>query len=204
MIFSGFAHKSINNEQPLEDGIVTISRAVGSVRFPAKFLLLATQNPCPCGYLHDPIKHCRCSPAEIRRYSRKVSGPLLDRIDLHVPVPRVAAEDLSSKGSFGESSETIRSRVQKARNMQQQRFSDEGFMSNAEMNLQALEKYAVLSPAAEQMLKDALERLGLSARVYHRTIKVARTIADLAGNKDIDTSHIAEALQFREMVYSSI
>jgi len=190
--------------QPLEDGVVNVSRATGSVSFPAKFILLATQNPCPCGYLYDSIRTCSCSPAEIRRYRRKLSGPLLDRIDLHVAVPRISSDDLSSTVRSGEPSHDIKRRVEAARVRQKDRLLSLGLQCNAEMGLQEIEQYCPLPEDAQGILHQAMERLGLSARSYHRTIKVARTIADLERSDQIQTQHIAEALQFREAIYSSM
>ncbi len=190
--------------QPLEDGEVTVSRAAGSINFPAKFIMLATQNPCPCGYLYDTAKQCTCSPSEIRRYMRKLSGPLLDRIDLHVTVPRVPSEDLSLSISTEDSSAVVRGRVEAARTIQQDRLRGTGLTNNAEMRLQELEQYCDIDQQAHLMLGQAIDRLGLSARSYHRTLKVARTIADLAGIEKIAIPHIAEALQFRESNYAPL
>ncbi|MFA6082576.1 MAG: YifB family Mg chelatase-like AAA ATPase [Patescibacteria group bacterium] len=183
--------------QPLEDGTVSISRANGSVHFPAKFILLATQNPCPCGYLHDTIKRCRCSQTEIKRYHQRLSGPLLDRIDLHITVPRVEVDDLSNAGN-GETTESIRLRVEKARKIQSVRFEGTKIVSNAEMGVKMIDQFCVLDVASRNLLNKAVERYGLSARSYHRIIKVARTIADLSGEENIQQNHIAESLQFRE------
>lgn len=192
--------------QPLEDGVVRIARAAGAVSFPAKFILLATQNPCPCGYLHDPVRQCTCSLAEVRRYRHKVSGPLLDRIDLHISVPRISADELSDEGIHGEATDSIQKRVEAARRLQIERFFaiDQTIFSNSEMKLTMIKQFGHLSDSSNAMLKNALEKLGLSARAYHRTIKVARTIADLAQSEHIQQSHIAEALQFRETIYSAM
>ncbi len=184
--------------QPLEDGVVTVSRASGSLSFPAKFILMATQNPCPCGYLHDPVKACRCSPHEINRYYRRLSGPLLDRIDLHITVPRVSVDELSGTHSTQESTQTVRGRVERARQVQQKRFEGSSILINSEMTVPMIEKYCRLGQESQQLLNAAVNRLGLSARTYHRVLKVARTIADLNQAAEIIPTHIAESLQFRE------
>jgi magnesium chelatase family protein len=185
-----------NLRQPLEDGIVTISRAQGTYQFPADFILIASKNPCPCGFLTDPERTCTCSPIVVERYQKKISGPLLDRIDLHVEVPRVPFEDLS-KNDTAESSNDIQARVNKARHIQTMRFSESSTTTNASMTLKESTTYAPLSHEAEQLLKTALEQFQLTARSYHRLIKVARTIADLEASIDITSQHIAEAIQYR-------
>jgi len=182
--------------QPLEDGVVTVSRAAGTLTFPARFLLLAASNPCPCGYLGHPKKSCKCAPGMIMRYKKRLSGPLLDRIDLHIDVPPVEIDELSDEYE-SESSKAVRSRVKKARKIQEKRFSADTHLFNSEMSSTDVKKYCVLSEDAQQMLKTAVERLALSARSYFKTIKVARTIADLEGFKVIESAHIAEALQYR-------
>lgn len=184
--------------QPLEDGAVNVSRASGSVHFPAKFVLLSTQNPCPCGYLNDSIKPCKCTPTQILKYQRRLSGPLLDRIDLHVHVPRVELSELGSKMVESESSLKVRERVEAARQIQTLRYVDTKIACNAEMHVKEIEKYCELSGETRKILDSAGEKLGLSARSYHRIIKMARTIADLATSTNIESEHIAEALQFRE------
>ena len=178
--------------QPLEDGIITVSRAQGSISYPAKFILVAAQNPCPCGYLGDTKKNCICSPVQIMRYQKRVSGPLLDRIDIHIEVPRVEYEKLSSD-SVAESSESVRARVETARKLQYKRFKK----TNSEMSPRETKKYCVLDEAGKDLLKLAMNQYDLSARQYTRILKVARTIADLAGCENIGTEHIGEALQYR-------
>lgn len=184
--------------QPLEDGVVTISRAQGSLTFPAEFLLVAAQNPCPCGFLTDPDKNCICTPTQILRYQRKVSGPLMDRIDIHIEVPRVKYKELTSE-KIAEESEMVRERVQEARARQIARFQEEGgrVKSNAEMKSKDIKKFCKLDEEAEKLIERAVEQMKLSARSYHRILKIARTIADLEGLESIKQTHIAEALQYR-------
>ena len=182
--------------QPLEDKIVTISRAQGSVTFPANFMLLAAMNPCPCGYFGDPIKGCTCSPGTISRYQKRISGPLLDRIDMFVQVPRIEYEKLADDHR-GESSETVRSRVEAAREIQRARFDGTRIACNAEMSPSQVKVFCQIGSEAQQLLKAAMQQLALSARAFHRVLKLARTIADLAQEPAIHTSHLAEALQYR-------
>lgn len=182
--------------QPLEDGIVTISRAQGTLSFPASFTLIASQNPCPCGYATDPEKECVCSAIAIERYNKKLSGPLLDRIDLHIEVPRVNFEKLSSIQA-GEDSQTIRQRVQRARNIQQERFKGSGIITNTEMTNREIKKFCALSDECLLLMKKAMQQLHLSGRTYYRILKLSRTIADLDDSTDIQSSHVAEALQYR-------
>jgi len=184
--------------QPLEDGVVTISRAQGSLTFPAEFLLVAAQNPCPCGFSTDPDKNCICTPTQIMRYQRKVSGPLMDRIDIHIEVPRVKYLELTSE-VVAEASSKVRERVQVAREHQIKRFFEDGggVKSNAEMRSKDMKKFCKLEEDGEKLIRRAVEQLKLSARAYHRILKIARTIADLEGCESINQSHIAEALQYR-------
>jgi magnesium chelatase family protein len=182
--------------QPLEDRQVTIGRATGTVTFPANFTLVAAMNPCPCGYFGDPVRECRCAPAAVARYQKKISGPLLDRIDIHVEVPRIAYEQLADRRA-GEPSAAVRARVEAARARQAERFAGTGLLTNADMGPRELAKHVVLDEVGEGMMKAAVRQLQLSARAYHRVLKLARTIADLAGVEQVRAEHIAEALQYR-------
>jgi len=183
--------------QPLEDGFLTISRSQARVEYPARFILVASANPCPCGYLYHPKKACICSEREIKRYKKRISGPILDRIDLHVEVPVVEAKDFSSVDGGAEPSKKIRERVLTARALQRQRFSEENIFTNAEMKNSHIKKYCQLLKEAKQILNQATANFHLSARSYFKMIKVARTIADLEGASAISAGHIAEALQYR-------
>jgi magnesium chelatase family protein len=192
-----FSHISLEAlRQPIEDRVVTISRASGTVTFPARFMLVAAMNPCPCGFASDPDRDCTCSSTAIARYQRKLSGPLLDRIDIHVEVPRVDYEKLTGAGS-PESSQTIRRRVSGARDTQLQRFVGTSRTSNGEMGPKEVRQYCAVEPPAQSLLKAAVQQLHLSARAFHRTLKLARTIADLAGADVISAVHVAEAIQYR-------
>ncbi len=185
--------------QPMEERRVTISRAKVSIDFPANFMLIASMNPCPCGYYNHPEKECSCAPQAVQRYLNKISGPLLDRIDLHVEVVPVAFAELASQQE-SESSEVIRARVIKARNIQEERFkNDEGIYCNALMTSRRLKEICLLDSASALLLKTAMERLNLSARAYDRILKVSRTIADLAGTDAIKAEHVAEAIQYRSL-----
>jgi magnesium chelatase family protein len=182
--------------QPLEDGFVTVSRAKGSSRFPARFTLVAAMNPCPCGFTGDPERMCSCPPYQVERYRTKVSGPILDRIDLQVTVPRVKVEKLEESGR-GEASRDIRERVERAHAVQTKRFAENGIRSNSEMGPDLIREHCRLDATGKELLHGAVSKLLLSARGYHRILKTARTIADLDGSVDILPSHIAEALQYR-------
>ena len=185
--------------QPLEDRIVTISRARFSVEYPASFMLMASMNPCPCGYYNHPEKECVCAPGVVQKYLNKISGPLLDRIDLHVEVTPVPFSELS-KSQSAETSKNIRERVIKARQIQTERYkTSDGIYCNAQMRTKDLRTYCHLDEASNTLLKTAMERLGLSARAYDRILKVARTIADLEASQNIQTNHIAEAIQYRSL-----
>ncbi len=183
--------------QPLEDRIVTITRASGTLSFPANFVLIAAMNPCPCGYYGDPVKECTCSNSIISRYQKKISGPLLDRVDIHVEVPRVEYEKLADN-RLGETSSAIRARVEAARKIQRERFKDvHGVATNAEMRPAEIREYCELDAAGQSLIKAAMRQLHLSARAYHRILKLSRTIADLAGSEGIEAAHVAEAVQYR-------
>ena len=183
--------------QPMEDGIVTISRALGTLSFPAKFIFVGAQNPCPCGFRGDPKRRCICTQHQITKYRKRVSGPILDRIDLHVEVPAVKHEKLTKKEPTGESSKVVRQRVQAARERQQKRFKGTGLTCNAEMTAKNIKKYCKLDEKEEIFLRQAVVQMDLTARAYHRILKVARTVADLAGVEKIESSHLGEALQYR-------
>ncbi len=182
--------------QPIEDKIVTISRAQVSLTFPANFQLIAAMNPCPCGYYGDPVKPCTCSSGTITKYQKRISGPLLDRIDIHIEVPRVEFEKLSDR-RLGEPSAAIRARVEAAREIQRQRFQGTDLSCNTDMRPAEVRKFCDLDDTCRNLLKSAMSQLQLSARAYHRILKLARTIADLAGCEQIGPSHLAEALQYR-------
>lgn len=182
--------------QPLEDNVITISRVQGSVEYPANVMLVAAQNPCPCGYAGDPVRPCSCSPAMIQRYAKRLSGPLLDRIDIHIDVPRIEYDKLADTRR-GESSAAIRARVSAARAKQRARFAGATLVTNAEMGPAEIRQYCQVEPAAAALLKTAVAKLHLSGRAYHRVLKLARTIADLADAETIGAPHIAEALQYR-------
>lgn len=185
--------------QPIEDGIVSIARASSKVTFPAKCMLIAAQNPCPCGYLGDKSHTCTCSASQIMRYRKKISGPLLDRIDIHLEVPAVNVEKLTElQKDDAESSDKIRLRVQQARNIQEKRFTQTKLTCNAEMTNKSLKEYCSLTDDCVSLLRQAVTTLQLSGRAYHRTIKLARTIADLDNSSDMLPRHIAEALQYRQ------
>ncbi|MFH1560131.1 MAG: YifB family Mg chelatase-like AAA ATPase [Chloroflexota bacterium] len=185
--------------QPLEDRVVTISRAQGSVTFPANFMLVGAMNPCYCGYYGDPQKQCTCSPGMVSKYQKRISGPLLDRIDIFVDVPRVEYDKLTGE-EIGEESAKVRERVEKARGRQRQRFAGTGSQSNADMGPAEVWEHCKLDNAAQGLARAAMEQLHLSARAFHRTLKLSRTIADLAGAEAIGVVHVAEAVQYRPRV----
>ncbi len=182
--------------QPLEDKVVTISRAQGSLTFPANFMLVAAMNPCPCGYYGDPVHACTCSSSTVTRYQKRISGPLLDRIDIHIEVPRVEYEKLSSD-RLGESSQAVRERVTRARQIQRERFAQLDITCNAEMRPAEVRRYCRLDENGQNLMRSAMQQLHLSARAYHRVLKLARTIADLDASTAIQPQHVAEALQYR-------
>ncbi len=183
--------------QPLEDGRVTVSRAAGSITFPSEFMLVAAMNPCPCGYFGDLKRECRCGPVQVQRYRQRISGPLLDRIDLHIEVPSVEYRDVSSERAE-ESSAAIRERVAAARRRQQARFRPDGKTNcNARMATRQLKRFCTLDPESQELIRVAMSELNLSARAYDRILKVARTIADLAGAEAISSEHVSEAIQYR-------
>lgn len=184
--------------QPLEDGIVNISRTAGSVSYPSNIMLIAAMNPCPCGFYGHPTKECSCTDAAKKRYMDKISGPILDRIDIHIEVAPVEYEQLSGKGNE-EKSEEIKKRVNKARSIQQKRFEGTNVSCNAKMTPRMTKEFCILSDDANELLKASFEKLGLSARAYDKILRIARTIADLDGAENIEISHIAEALQYRSL-----
>lgn len=196
--FAEFSRAVLENlRQPLEEGEVTVSRARGSLLFPARFMLVAAMNPCPCGYIGDPERVCSCSPFQVSRYKQKISGPILDRIDLHIEVPRLKFEKLEGEKSDGEESVSIRKRVESARGIQRNRFGKRATLTNAEMTSQQVKEHCVLNSETRELLRGAVARLKLSARGYMRVLKVARTIADLSGSEMVTATHLAEALQYR-------
>jgi magnesium chelatase family protein len=187
--------------QPLEDGHVTISRAAGKFTFPSRFMLVAAMNPCPCGYLGDPKRECRCSPGQIEKYRQRISGPLLDRIDLHVEVPRVEYKELTGKtGAEGEISETVRARVEGCREVQLERFVDSpDVTTNSMMHPKLMRRHCEIDKASDALLERAMTDLNFSARAHDRILKVARTMADLEGEFDIKQRHLLEAIQYRTL-----
>lgn len=183
--------------QPIEDGFISISRAQGHITFPAKFILVAASNPCPCGYLGDTKRECQCLPGQIIRYQKRISGPILDRIDLHIDVPAVEADKLTADNLSAPKSCLIRQKVQRARNQQLLRFKKTGLICNAEMKTNHVRELCPLSSDCLNLLRQAVAQLNLSARSYYKIIKIGRTIADLAKEKEIQPTHLAEALQYR-------
>jgi len=192
--------------QPMEDKVVTISRAQGSLTFPANFQLIGAMNPCPCGFFGDPVKPCTCAIGMVQKYQKRISGPMMDRFDIHIEVPRVEYEKLTNQ-RLGESSAAIRERVEAARTRQIERFVKNGstpeenaknlMTSNADMGVGEIRKFCKLDDAGENLMRVAMRQLQLSARAFHRVLKLARTIADLAGNDNIASNHLAEAIQYR-------
>lgn len=198
--FPEFSRTSLEAlRQPLEDGIITVSRAAGTLQFPASFILIAAMNPCPCGYATDPDRECICTPIKIINYQKKISGPLLDRIDLHIEVPRLNYQELQNSNQI-ENSANIRKRVEDTRLIQNNRFKDSSTVSNSEMSPQEVEKFCQLDESATNILKAAVDKLNLSARSYHRLLKISRTISDLKGCDLIASDCVAEALQFRARI----
>lgn len=196
--FAEFSRAVLENlREPLEEGVVTVSRVRGALSFPARFLLVAAMNPCPCGYAGDPEHACSCSPYQVLQYKRKISGPILDRIDLHVDVPRVKLEKLQEAFDGAEPSEMIRDRVSVARERQRERMREWQKKTNAEMDTRLLERFCALDQNVQAFLLQAAQSFKLSARGYGRVLKVARTIADLAGEERIGLAHVTEALQYR-------
>lgn len=185
--------------QPMEDGIVTISRVNATLTYPTKFMFVASMNPCPCGYYGDPVHQCSCSQKNIERYLGKISGPLLDRIDIHIEVTPVAYNDLETDNSNSESSREIRERVNKARMFQLERYKNDDIFSNSQLSAKNINRYCKLDFKSKKLIKEAFERLGLSARAYNKVLKVARTIADLEGKEEIQYHHLAEAIQYRSL-----
>lgn len=194
--FSRSALESLR--QPLEDGIVTISRSLNSVTYTASFMLVASLNPCPCGFFGDPVKTCTCSLSQVIKYRSKISGPLLDRIDIHIEVPRVNCREVMEE-EVVENSATIRKRVERARIIQRERFSKDNIFCNAQMSKKQIERYCQIDQNCKNLLYKAIDKLNLSTRAYDRILKVARTIADLEQSKNIKISHLSEAIQYRSL-----
>ena len=185
--------------QPLEDGSVTLTRVSGSLRYPARFMLIAAMNPCPCGYYGDRSRECLCTPHQIRKYRARLSGPLQDRIDIHIEVPPVGIKDLRDGGPAGEGSAGIRTRVLQARERQAGRYGADGIFTNAQLKPRLLKRYCGLDARGQDLLEQSMVRLGFSARTHGRILRVARTIADLAACEKIDSLHVAEAIQYRSL-----
>ena len=196
--FPEFNHMALESlRQPMEDRVVTISRAEGSLTFPANFILVAAMNPCPCGYYGDPVRECKCSSTVITRYQKKISGPLMDRIDIFLDIPRIDYEKLVDD-SMAEHSENVRSRVQEARARQTKRYADSVLTCNAEMSASDIRQFCKIDAAAQSLMKTAMKQIHFTARGFHRTLKLARTVADLDNSDLINTNHLAEALQYRQ------
>jgi magnesium chelatase family protein len=177
---------------------MTVSRVSGSETYPSRFMLVAAMNPCPCGYFTDPKKECHCTPFQIQRYLSKISGPLLDRIDIHLEVPRLNLEHLTNKRA-GEPSSEIRKRVDKARLLQKERYKNDPVNFNSRLESKELEKYCVMDKEGEELLKLAILELGISARAYDKILKISRTIADLDGKEIIEAHHVSEAISYRSL-----
>jgi magnesium chelatase family protein len=184
--------------QPLEDGFVTISRAISSLTYPANFMLVSAMNPCACGFKGHPKRECGCTQIQIKKYVSRISGPLMDRIDIHIEVPALDYQELTSKQE-GEKSEVIRERVKQARDIQLHRFKKDNIYCNAKITSRLMKKYCRIDADSEKLLELAINKLGLSARAYDRILKVSRTIADLAGEEYIQQEHISEAIQYRTL-----
>ena len=184
--------------QPLEDGVAVVSRAKRTLEYPSRFMLVASMNPCPCGNLGSKVQQCKCTPSEIHRYISKLSGPLLDRIDLQIEVDSISYDEFRSS-ELNESSESIKARVEKARMVQRNRYVGTSTKTNDEMTNAQVRKYCELDKAGEELLKNAFTKLNLTARATNRVLKVSRTIADLDGSQDIQPKHVAEAIQYRSL-----
>ena len=196
--FPEFNHMALESlRQPMEDKVVTISRAEGSLTFPANFILVAAMNPCPCGYYGDPVKECKCSSTVVTRYQKKISGPLMDRIDIFLDIPRIDYEKLMDDRP-AEQSGKVRQRVQNARQLQLERFKGTDLTSNADMTASEVKQFCSIDAAAQALLRTAMKQLHFTARAFHRTLKLARTVADLDKSDLIKTNHLAEALQYRQ------
>jgi magnesium chelatase family protein len=188
--------------QPLEDGVVTVTRAAAKITYPASFMLVCAMNPCRCGYFGDSSRQCSCTPQSVSKYLEKVSGPLLDRIDIQIELPSVSYDEISGKAAAGEPSVKIRERVNKAREFSSKRFKEKGdnpAILNANMSAEMLRRHCVLDDEASELLRDAFESLGLSARGHDRVLRVARTIADLDGSEVVSADHVAEAIMYRTL-----
>ena len=185
--------------QPLEDGHVTIARVAGTMTYPAQIMLVAAMNPCPCGYYGDTVKTCSCSQPLIAKYLQRISGPLLDRIDIHIEVPRLRQDEMIQGGGSGEPSASIRSRVMASRTRQKERFDGTSLHCNAHMGARQIKQFCRVADDVKDLLRAAISQLGLSARAYDRILKLARTIADLDGQDDIGLAHVAEAIQYRAL-----
>jgi magnesium chelatase family protein len=195
--FPEFGHATLESlRQPMEDRVITVSRAHGSVTFPANFMLAAAMNPCPCGYFGDPFKECKCSPGEISRYHKRISGPLLDRIDIFIDVPHIDYEKLVEDKPV-EPSEGVRERIKAAHQIQLERFKETKLSCNADMTPKEVKEFCLVEAAAQSLLRAAMKQLHFTARTFHRILKLSRTIADLEHSDIIKTYHVAEALQYR-------